>query len=299
MRLLDCVPMLLALHTSVWALPQIAPGEDHLASFQLFYDELSPYGIWVDHPKYGYVWLFDGEYGFCPYATAGHWIFTEPGWMWLSDYRWGWAPFHYGRWDHESGYGWFWVPGVEWSPAWVSWRSSPGYYGWAPMRPGISISESSGLTGDEAAERWRFVRDRDVAGIDVSHRYVNRTHNGVIMANSKPIVNLRTDVSHAQIYCAGPDRGDVERATHSGVRSVLLWDTDEPRHHLNNGELQIFRPRVYTWNGRGANPVPLRVMRLNKVRPGPDRILNDRTRSADPPSREASPPKLPRERPVR
>jgi hypothetical protein len=29
---------------------------DTTVSYQTFYDELSPYGKWVDYPGYGYVW---------------------------------------------------------------------------------------------------------------------------------------------------------------------------------------------------------------------------------------------------
>ncbi len=64
---------------------------------------------------------------------------TEYGWTWLSDYPWGWAPFHYGRWDFDNSFGWFWIPGNEWGPAWVTWRRANGYYGWAPMSPGINL----------------------------------------------------------------------------------------------------------------------------------------------------------------
>ncbi|MFX8813069.1 DUF6600 domain-containing protein, partial [Acinetobacter baumannii] len=78
--------------------------------------------------------------GFTPYRTGGHWVYSNAGWAWASDYNWGWAPFHYGRWAFDPMYGWFWVPGYEWAPAWVSWRSGGGYYGWAPLSPGINIS---------------------------------------------------------------------------------------------------------------------------------------------------------------
>ncbi|HET6724229.1 MAG TPA: hypothetical protein VFH07_15825, partial [Chitinophagaceae bacterium] len=31
-------------------------------SFQTFYDDLSPYGQWIDYPQYGYVWSPDRRY---------------------------------------------------------------------------------------------------------------------------------------------------------------------------------------------------------------------------------------------
>ena len=54
--------------------------------------------------------------------------------------------FHYGRWFYDPYYGWLWVPGYDWSPAWVTWRGGGDYYGWAPIRPGISISIGLAVT---------------------------------------------------------------------------------------------------------------------------------------------------------
>ncbi|SFM57801.1 hypothetical protein SAMN05428949_0042 [Chitinophaga sp. YR627] len=105
-------------------------------TYQTFYDELSPYGQWIDYPGYGYVWS-PSVADFRPYYNNGGWINTNYGWSWNSGYSWGWGPFHYGRWFYEAGYGWLWLPGYEWSPAWVSWRNSTDYYGWAPLAPGM------------------------------------------------------------------------------------------------------------------------------------------------------------------
>ena len=124
-------------------LPVIFPGEvsaqESYISYQVFYDQLSPYGQWVDFPSYGYVWLPNAGPDFYPYSSRGSWIMTDYGWTWLSDYSWGWAPFHYGRWDYDNFYGWYWVPDNVWGPAWVTWRRAPGYYGWAPLGPGMSV----------------------------------------------------------------------------------------------------------------------------------------------------------------
>ena len=105
---------------------------------------LQPYGTWVSDPQYGNVWIPDADEDFRPYATRGHWVVTEYGNTWVSDYEWGWATFHYGRWRYDDYYGWEWIPGHQWAPAWVSWRHGGGYYGWAPLMPGISISISFG-----------------------------------------------------------------------------------------------------------------------------------------------------------
>src|SRR5688572_16111934 len=85
-------------------------------SLQVFYDELQPYGTWMDYGNYGYVWMPRVERDFVPYGTNGYWINTSYGNTWVSDYDWGWAPFHYGRWLHDDFYGWIWVPDTQWAP---------------------------------------------------------------------------------------------------------------------------------------------------------------------------------------
>ena len=104
-------------------------------------ETLGPYGQWVDTgegPNDGRAWRPDpdvvGE-DFQPYATGGHWVYSDYGWTWESDYSWGWAPFHYGRWALTPSWGWVWYPGTVWAPAWVDWRFGGGYIGWAPLPP--------------------------------------------------------------------------------------------------------------------------------------------------------------------
>src|SRR5450432_2270098 len=121
-------------------------------SYQQFYDDLSPYGQWVDNPEFGYAWT-PREAGFQPYYSNGHWAYTNYGWTWVSDYNWGWATFHYGRWFYDDLYGWMWVPGNEWAPAWVSWRQNSDYYGWAPLCP----RRRDGSYYEVQNDQWAFV----------------------------------------------------------------------------------------------------------------------------------------------
>ncbi len=69
-----------------------------------FYDELDPYGEWVWHPRYGYVWLpEDVSPRWRPY-TVGRWTYTdEYGWYWDSNEPFAWAVYHYGRWGYDRG----------------------------------------------------------------------------------------------------------------------------------------------------------------------------------------------------
>jgi hypothetical protein len=290
--LIKVFALLIVWSSGEWITPQEAFAQQVSVSFQLFYDELSPYGMWVDYPNYGYVWIPNGDPGFSPYATAGHWVFTDDGWTWVSDYPWGWATFHYGRWDYDNVYGWLWVPDDEWAPAWVSWRRSPGYYGWAPLRPGISVSIAFGREYHERNERWIFVRDRDITRPDIGRHYVNRTKNVTIINNSTVIVNTRKDNKRNVTYIAGPDRDDVQKVTHTTVKPVAIRDNDSPGHHLSNGELQIYRPQVQKRSGNGQNPAPSKVMKLNDVRPASERNAGNRQqqpRAVNPPNKGQPP----------
>ena len=88
-----------------------------------FYDELSPYGEWVDC-TYGDCWVPRGVgAGWQPY-THGHWIYTRYGWTWVSSDPWGGNPYHYGTWAFIGRHGWVWIPGTVWAPAWVTWSYS-------------------------------------------------------------------------------------------------------------------------------------------------------------------------------
>jgi hypothetical protein len=103
-----------------------------------FYDNLAPYGVWVNVDGYGRCWrpsvvVYNSSWQ--PYCDHGHWVYTNCGWYWYSDYSWGWAPFHYGRWFQHPRWGWCWMPNTVWGPSWVTWRYSSGYCGWAPLPP--------------------------------------------------------------------------------------------------------------------------------------------------------------------
>lgn len=180
-------------------------------SFQTFYDELSPYGRWVRNPQFGSVWIPDVPRGFQPYSTAGYWEVTEYGNTWVSEYDWGWAPFHYGRWSFDEYYGWFWVPDYEWGPAWVNWRSGGGYYGWAPLGPGVNINVSINIP----SFWWVFVPQRYITSprwhaYCAPPRRVSHYYNNTVVINNYYRNDNRT-------YVYGPRRDEIERVTRRSV----------------------------------------------------------------------------------
>jgi hypothetical protein len=226
-------------------------------SYQVFYDELSPYGQWIDYPNYGNVWLPDAGPNFSPYSSNGYWVHTRYGWTWVSDYHWGWAPFHYGRWDYDSFYGWLWVPDYEWGPSWVNWRSGNGYYGWQPMRPGYGIY--SGFYGDRYTnfDHWTFVRHNHFGRHDVYNYYVNRSDYPRIIENSSVIENTTYNRQRQVSYSSGPEVRDVERITGRRVRSVTIRDNDSPVQRLNNNRLELYRPQFNVRTDRDGRQLPV------------------------------------------
>jgi len=246
--------------------PKQTSAQNEYENFQVFYDELSPYGQWVDYLNYGYVWIPNAGPDFVPYYSAGHWILTNYGWTWVSDYNWGWAPFHYGRWNFDNYYGWYWVPGNEWAPAWVIWRHARGYYGWAPMAPGISIGVSYGRDYRMPYDRWIFVGDRDFCRHDFYRYHVDRSRNTWIINNSYVINNTYVDNSRHSTYYSGPRREEVQYYSRNVVKVVNIRDNDRPAQNLNNNQLNIYRPNVHN-SEKDRNINPAKIYNIKEVKP--------------------------------
>ncbi|HET9599764.1 MAG TPA: DUF6600 domain-containing protein, partial [Anaeromyxobacteraceae bacterium] len=140
-----------------------SPGAAQV-TLDTFQQGLSSQGEWVDMPPYGRVWRPTGvAAGWRPYYY-GRWEWTDEGWLWVSDEPWGWATYHYGRWAYDGGAGWVWIPGYQWAPAWVTWRYSPDYIGWAPLGPGFSVYVTSYPV---VYSWWTFVPCTHFVGVPV------------------------------------------------------------------------------------------------------------------------------------
>jgi hypothetical protein len=248
-----------------------APVEE--VSYQSFYDQLSPYGNWINYPGYGYVWSPNAGPDFQPYATNGNWIYTDAGWTWASNYNWGWAPFHYGRWFYENGYGWMWVPGNEWAPAWVSWRGGGDYYGWAPLGPSVSVNVALS-SYNPPANYWNFV-PRQYMGNPNWHNYYVGGGRDMTIINNTTIINNYSGTDRARYaYAPGPDPNEVRRYSGNNFTPVQLRQSSTPGARISGSQYQIYQPRVsatQTTRGdasvRPANPAPARYESFNNVRP--------------------------------
>ncbi|MBE7176577.1 MAG: hypothetical protein INR69_09250 [Mucilaginibacter polytrichastri] len=251
--------LILALYLSVGT-AHAARAQTDDVTFQDFYDELEPYGQWIDDPQYGYVWRPDVGNDFRPYGSNGYWTMTEYGNMWVSNYDWGWAPFHYGRWTLNARYGWLWIPGTEWGPAWVSWRQGGGYYGWAPLGPGINININFGRRYYAPDPWWCFVPQRHFLARNFYSYCAPFGRNVTIIRNTTIINN--TYVRNNVRYVTGPRANDIQRVTRQRVNVYRVDRSARPGvTRITNNTVNVYRPQVNRVTNSVNRPAPSRVVR--------------------------------------
>jgi hypothetical protein len=212
------------------------------------YNYLAPHGNWINLEPYGYVWTpRHMGYRWRPYSQ-GHWVMTDYGWMWMANEEWGSIPFHYGRWGYDDDFGWFWVPGTVWGPAWVSWRWSNQYAGWAPLPPGIEFRADMGfasLSFNIPSRFWIFLQaphflDRDV------YRYALPYERNLTIINITSIHN-NIQYRNNRIFNEGMGIDNVQRATRQQVPRYRIQDVRQPGpERVMGNDLQVYRPAFRT-----------------------------------------------------
>lgn len=219
----------------------------------LFYDDLAPYGDWVETADYGWGWMPRAPSGWRPYS-AGHWVWTDEfGLLWVSSEPYGWAVYHYGRWYFDPAYGWIWIPGYEWGPSWVSFRTGGGYIGWAPLPPRIGWQRGIGfragpLTFDTwiAPSHYCFVPERSFLDYSIPRYLAPVSRNTTIINITQNITNYTVVQDHAVNRSLRVDQ--IERAVRRAVprvRTVDLTSVQSVRQASVRGdEVPVFRPKV-------------------------------------------------------
>ncbi len=227
-----------------------------------FYDSLAPYGSWYNVGGYGLCWqptVYVRDHEWRPYGDRGRWLYTDTGWYWQSDYSWGWAAFHYGRWLRDSGLGWVWVPNRSWGPAWVSWRTTGQYAGWAPLPPSAVFVPGIGLRFGRfnvtanfgfglTAGMYNFIPIERLSDYSPTRYLLGRTARANIFSQSLVANNI-----NGQSVNLGVDPHRIEEAGGTPIRWAVVRDgaggerdhrfrTDRLEHQ--NGSLVIFRPQL-------------------------------------------------------
>ena len=241
---------LIALLLCVFGLLTAPLRADVELSFDFYYDQLSTMGEWVEVDGYGYVWHPNGvDEDWAPY-TDGYWTYTDAGWTWVSYEEWGAICYHYGRWVNLLDYGWCWVPGYEWGPAWVSWRSSDDYIGWAPLPPECDWEPDRGVsvwvdTHYDIGPRWySFCRIRDFGAPVIRHVCLPRIRNFEICFSTVNITNISYNRGYGCVFNGGLDYDYIRSRADRHVPALkLVQNTTNIFINNNRGNVFVNSPR--------------------------------------------------------
>ena len=220
---------------------QRVKAQDVTVSYQTFYDNLAPYGQWINDPDYGNVWVPNEEGDFRPYGSRGHWVMTEYGNTWVSEDPWGWAVYHYGRWTYNPYYGWVWVPGYEWAPAWVSWRYGGSYCGWAPLGPNMSV----GVSYNYPDSWWIFVGPQYMYQPNCMHYWRGPSYNSGYIHQTTIVNNYYVDNGTHVRYNYGPRAEVIQQTTHQPVQVYRVSQLNRPgASSISRNTVSLYRPTV-------------------------------------------------------
>jgi hypothetical protein len=198
------------------------------ASYDTFYTKLDPYGEWRETSDYGYVWQpreAERSRSWRPY-TDGHWVYSDAGWTWISEEPFGWATYHYGRWTRLRNIGWVWVPGDEWAPAWVSWRKSDDYVGWAPLPPEARFDRRTGIHNwsdnyyDTGPEQYCFVETKQFGAPRIQSTIVPTERNVTIINQTTNVTNIT--YSNTTVVNQGPSYDEIRTRTQQPIARLRL-----------------------------------------------------------------------------
>src|SRR5947209_969685 len=198
------------------------------AGYSTFYTKLEPHGAWLETADYGYVWQprqAESSRSWRPY-TNGRWVYTDAGWTWISEEPFGWATYHYGRWTRLRGIGWVWVPGQQWAPAWVSWRKSNDYVGWAPLPPEARFDQRTGIHNwsdnyyDIGPDQYCFVATREFGAQRAESTILPPERNVAIVNQTTNVTNIT--YNNTTIVNEGPNYDEVRAQSREPMQRFRL-----------------------------------------------------------------------------
>jgi hypothetical protein len=262
-------------------------------NYNYFYQTLSPYGSWIEVPASGWCWrptVAVVDTNWRPYCDRGRWLWTDCGWYWQSDYAWGWAPFHYGRWQRSPAYGWVWSPDTAWAPAWVTWRYSDAYCGWAPLPPGAQFDVSFGYSfhGGRVGVGFGFGLLPDCYTFIPTSRFCDRTpwHHrlqatqvATVFNRTTIINNYKAGSNHRTLVNLGPGENAIAAVSRTEIRKVNLRDANPnggtviktDRLDRDGKTLAVFRPQLPK---QASAPPPDITRRQQELRSKTDTLVN-------------------------
>lgn len=284
---------LLALTLALSALLPLSSRADTEVSLDFFYDNLSPYGEWVDVGDYGTCWRPNNiDEDWSPY-TDGYWSYTDAGWTWVSYEDFGDITYHYGRWIRADDVGWCWVPDTEWGPAWVSWRSNDDYVGWAPLPPEAHWNSSVGVSVwvddycDIGPAYYNFCPIVEFSAPVIRHVCVPRVSVVGIFGGCVNVTNISFNRDFGVPFCGGPSFAFISGRCRRPVPALKLVQNTTiinnnytvinnrrvlkaPRNNVAGNTLNVFAPKVIKNTNNIIKPQVTKVVAKDKVRRGWD-----------------------------
>jgi hypothetical protein len=239
--------------TSIAAGIHVGPSGRAAVDVGFFYDDLAPYGNWVDRPSHGWCWVpHHRQAAWRPYKY-GHWVDTDEGWTWISDEPYGWATYHYGRWYLDPDYGWEWIPGNQWAPAWVSFQEGNDYVGWAPLPPSVEFNGnygvdygSVGFSASLTPEDYLFVPERQFLAPRVYDYAVSDFQAPVIYRQTRNFTNYR--FANDRFINQGIPVDRIQRVVGRTLPRYQIADLAPNQRHqgarIAQNRLELFRPQV-------------------------------------------------------
>ena len=236
--------------------PRAVSGARPISGYSTFYTKLEPYGGWIETSDYGYVWQpreTESSRSWRPY-TNGRWVYTDAGWTWISEEPFGWATYHYGRWTRLRGIGWVWVPGNQWAPAWVSWRKSNDYVGWAPLPPEARFDQHTGIHNwsdsyyDIGPDQYCFVPTREFGAQRIESTLVPPERNVTIVNQTTNVTNIT--YNNTTVVNEGPNYEELRTQSREPLqrfrleRNVNVDVAVEPPRPVVQGETVIMAAPV-------------------------------------------------------
>jgi hypothetical protein len=229
-----------------------------------FYDDLAPYGDWVENSDSNWAWkptVQQAVPNWQPYRDDGQWEYSDAGWYWQSSYPWGWAAFHYGGWYNDPTHGWLWQPGNTWAPAWVVWRKTPSHYGWAPLPPGVSFNAAFAVQPNNYMDygltpsSYTFVPVTHFLSHNLTKFAAPASKSASLLANSVPASKARN---------AGMSADEVAAVTHRQITRLKLNDAAAPTSRgpeMRSQELAVYRPNPAAASGSRQDGSALKANR--------------------------------------
>ncbi|HXP35306.1 MAG TPA: DUF6600 domain-containing protein [Chthoniobacterales bacterium] len=208
--------------------PRAVSGARPTSGYSTFYTKLEPHGAWLETSDYGYVWQpreAESSRSWRPY-TNGRWVYTDAGCTWISQEPFGWATYHYGRWTRLRGIGWVWVPGDQWAPAWVSWRKSNDYVGWAPLPPEARFDQRTGIHNwsdnyyDIGPDQYCFVPTREFGAQRIESTIVPPERNVTIVNQTTNVTNIT--YNNTTVVNEGPNYDEVRTQSREPMQRFRL-----------------------------------------------------------------------------